>query len=73
VSFTDVAGSTSSWPSSPHQGSLITGQVFNGTTWAYYLRHVQNVTFAACSTTPAASDARQALGTADATGISGAP
>ena len=33
VSFTDIAGSTASWPSSPHQGSLITGHIFNGTTY----------------------------------------
>jgi hypothetical protein len=33
VSFTDIAGSTASWPNSPHQGSLITGHIFNGTTY----------------------------------------
>jgi polygalacturonase len=33
VSFTDIAGSTTSWGNSPHQGSLITGHVFNGTTY----------------------------------------
>ncbi len=33
VAFTDITGSTSSWPNSPHQGSLITGQIFNGTTY----------------------------------------
>ncbi|HZS41959.1 MAG TPA: glycosyl hydrolase family 28 protein [Polyangia bacterium] len=33
VSFTDVAGSTASWANSPHQGSLVTGHVFNGTTY----------------------------------------
>lgn len=33
VSFTDVAGTTASWPNSPHQGSLITGHVFNGVTY----------------------------------------
>ena len=30
VSFTDIAGSTASWANSPHQGSLITGHIFNG-------------------------------------------
>ena len=29
VSFTDVLGATSSWGASPHQGSLITGQIYN--------------------------------------------
>ncbi len=33
VSFTDIAGSTTLWGNSPHQGSLITGHVFNGTTY----------------------------------------
>jgi hypothetical protein len=33
VSFTDIRGSTSSWGNSPHQGSLITGHIFNGTTY----------------------------------------
>jgi len=33
VSFTDITGSTASWPNSPHQGSLITGHIFNGTTY----------------------------------------
>ena len=33
VSFTDVIGTTASWPHSPHQGSLITGHVFNGMTY----------------------------------------
>jgi hypothetical protein len=33
VSFTDIAGSTASWAHSPHQGSLITGHIFNGTTY----------------------------------------
>ncbi len=106
VSFTDIAGSTASWPHSPHQGSLITGQIYNGTTypitnlsftnvavafdggsstvpasppeaqpnqypesnmfgdlpaWAYYLRHVQGVTFDSCTTTVLASDARPML------------
>jgi hypothetical protein len=33
VSFTDIAGATGSWANSPHQGSLITGHIFNGTTY----------------------------------------
>jgi Pectate lyase superfamily protein len=33
VSFTDIAGSTSSWGASPHQGSLITGQIYNAVTY----------------------------------------
>jgi len=33
VSFTDIAGATAWWPNSPHQGSLITGHVYNGTTY----------------------------------------
>jgi polygalacturonase len=33
VSFTDVVGATGSWPHSPHQGSLITGQLYNGVTY----------------------------------------
>jgi hypothetical protein len=33
VSFTDIHGATSAWPHSPHQGSLITGQIFAGTTY----------------------------------------
>jgi hypothetical protein len=33
VSFTDITGATGSWASSPHQGSLITGQIYNGVTY----------------------------------------
>jgi Glycosyl hydrolases family 28 len=33
VSFTDVLGATSSWGASPHQGSLITGQIYNTVTY----------------------------------------
>jgi len=33
VSFTDISGSTSRWGNSPHQGALVTGHVFNGTTY----------------------------------------
>ena len=110
VSFTDIAGATGSWPNSPHQGSLITGHLYNGTTypitnltfsrvavqfdgglatvpapppeatpnqypeskmfgdlpaWAYYLRHVQGVTFDACTATLAAPDARMQIVTDD--------
>ncbi len=118
VSFTDIHGSTSSWPNSPHQGSLITGQIYEGTTypitnlsftgvavtyeggsttvpaapveakpgqypesnmfhdlpaWAYYLRHVQNVSFDSCTTTLANPDVRPELATDDVTGLSGSP
>ncbi len=118
VSFTDIHGTTASWGNSPHQGSLVTGHVYNGTTypltnltfrridmtydanlgavpgapaeampnqypesnmfgdlpaWGYYLRHVQNITFDACTTTAANPDARQKLVTSDVTGLSGAP
>ena len=30
VSFTDIAGATRSWPHSPHQGALVTGNVYSG-------------------------------------------
>jgi hypothetical protein len=33
VAFTDIAGSTATWGNSPHQGSLITGNIFNATTY----------------------------------------
>ncbi len=33
VAFTDIAGSTASWANSPHQGSLITGHIFNAVTY----------------------------------------
>ena len=33
VAFTDIAGATGSWANSPHQGSLVTGQIYNGTTY----------------------------------------
>ena len=33
VSFTDIAGATGAWQNSPHQGALITGQIYNGTTY----------------------------------------
>ena len=41
--------------------------------WAYYLRHVTGVTFDACTTTLANTDARAELVTDDASGISGTP
>jgi hypothetical protein len=34
VSFTDILGSTASWPNSPHQGSLVTGNIYEGTTYS---------------------------------------
>jgi polygalacturonase len=40
ISFTDITGSTAHWDDSPHQGSLITGHIFNGTTY-----YVTNVSF----------------------------
>jgi hypothetical protein len=113
VSFTDIAGSTASWPHSPHQGSLITGHIFNGVTypirnlafshvalafaggrtatpasppeaipnqypesnmfgdlpaWGYYLRHVDGISFDACTSTAASPDVRQPVVTTDVTG-----
>jgi hypothetical protein len=44
VSFTDILGSTASWPHSPHQGSLITGHIFNGTTYPITNLAFTNVT-----------------------------
>ncbi len=118
VSFTDIAGSTSSYVHSPHQGSLITGQIYQGTTyaitnldftrvsvlfdggssvvpdepieampgqypesnmfgdlpaWAFYLRHVDGVTFEDCSSVAVAQDVRQGLVTDDATNLTGTP
>ena len=40
VSFTDIAGSTASWQHSPHQGSLITGHLYNGKVYP-----ITNLTF----------------------------
>jgi polygalacturonase len=34
VSFTDIIGTTAQWANSPSQGSLITGQIYNGMTYA---------------------------------------
>ena len=118
VSFTDIAGSTGSWPNSPHQAALITGHIFNTVTypitnlaftnvavafdggstttpasppeampnqypesnmfgdlpaWGYYLRHVDGVTFASCTSTVVATDVRQKLVTDDVAGVVGAP
>jgi hypothetical protein len=118
VSFTDIAGATASWPHSPHQGSLITGHVYNGVTypitnlsftnvavafdggsatvpaspieakpdqypesnmfgdlpaWGYYLRHVDGVTFASCTTSALATDARPMLATDDVSAMTGSP
>jgi hypothetical protein len=41
VSFADILGSTASYAHSPHQGSLITGNIFNDTTYA-----ITNLAFA---------------------------
>jgi hypothetical protein len=46
VSFTDIAGTTTSWPRSPHQGSLITGHIFEGTTYPITNLAFTNVTVA---------------------------
>jgi len=57
VSFTDVVGATSSWAASPHQGSLITGHVFNNVTYPITNLSFTNVdvTFAGgLATVPAA-------------------
>jgi Glycosyl hydrolases family 28 len=118
VAFTDIAGATATWANTPHQGSLVTGQIYNSIAypitslsftrvtvqfdaslatvpvappeampdqypevnmfgdlpaWAYYLRHVQGVTFDSCTTTAAGSDARQELVTDDVGALAGAP
>ena len=118
VAFTDIAGATATWANTPHQASLVTGQIYNSVTypitnlsftrvnvqydaslatvpaappeampdqypevnmfgdlpaWAYYLRHVQGVTFDTCATTAAGSDARQELVTDDVGGLTGMP
>jgi polygalacturonase len=118
VAFTDIAGFTSSWSNSPHQGSLITGQIYSGTTyriqnlsftnatvtfdggsattpaappeatpgeypesnmfgdlpaWAYYLRHVDGVTFTGCTSSLANPDVRDKLVQSDVVGLSGSP
>lgn len=118
VSFTDVTGWTTNWPNSPHQAALITGHIYNGTTyritnlsftnanvlfeggrtsvpgappeatpgqypesnmfgdlppWAYYLRHVNGVTFSGCSSTLVNSDVRSKLVTSDVSGLVGTP
>jgi hypothetical protein len=118
VSFTDVSGWTTYWFNSPHQAALITGHIYNGTTykitnlsftnmnvlfeggrtsvpgappeatpgqypesnmfgdlppWAYYLRHVNGVTFSGCSSTLVNSDVRSKLVTSDVSGLVGTP
>ncbi|HEY1548142.1 MAG TPA: glycosyl hydrolase family 28 protein [Kofleriaceae bacterium] len=118
VAFTDIAGATGTWANAPHQGSFVTGQIYNSVTypitnlaftrvavqydaalatvpaappeampdqypevnmfgdlpaWAYYLRHVQGVTFDTCTTTAAGSDARQELVTDDVGALTGMP
>lgn len=118
VSFTDITGWTTNWPNSPHQAALITGHIYNGTTykitnlaftnanvlfeggrtsvpgtppeatpgqypesnmfgdlppWAYYLRHVNGVTFSGCSSTLVNSDVRSKLVTSDVSGLVGTP
>src|SRR5262249_44866731 len=44
--FTDITGSTASWQHSPHQGSLITGHVFNGVTYSITNLSFTNVAIA---------------------------
>lgn len=118
VSFRDVTGWTTFWSNSPHQAALITGHIYNGTTyyitnlgftnmdvffeggrttvpgsppeanpgqypesnmfgdlppWAYYLRHVNGVTFSGCTSTLVNSDVRSKLVTSDVTGLVGSP
>lgn len=118
VSFRDVFGWTTYWNNSPHQAALITGHIYNGTTyritnlafnnvhvafeggrtsvpgsppeanpgqypesnmfgdlppWAYYLRHVNGVTFSSCSSTLINSDVRQKMVTSDVSGLVGSP
>jgi hypothetical protein len=41
--------------------------------WGYYLRHVQGVTFDACTSSVAATDARQKLVTDDVGLLTGSP
>ncbi len=57
VSFTDVIGSTASWPASPHQGALITGHLFDGGTYPITNLSFTNVdvTFSGGSTSTPAS------------------
>jgi polygalacturonase len=40
VSFTDITGATRYWGSSPHQGTLVTGQIYNGVTYP-----IENLSF----------------------------
>ncbi len=118
VSFRDVFGWTTYWNNSPHQAALITGHIYNGTTyritnlafnnvhvafeggrtsvpgsppeanpgqypesnmfgdlppWAYFLRHVNGVTFSSCSSVLINSDVRQKMVTSDVSGLVGSP
>jgi hypothetical protein len=118
VSFKDITGWTSSWANSPHQACLITGHIYNGTTycltnlsftnatiafeggrtsvpgappeatpgqypesnmfgdlppWAYYLRHVNGITFTNCASSLINSDVRSKLVTSDVSGLVGSP
>lgn len=118
VTFRDITGWTTFWNNSQHQAALITGHIYNGTTyqitnlsfinanvlfeggrtsvpgsppeatpgqypesnmfgdlppWAYYLRHVNGVTFSGCTSTLINSDVRQKLVTSDVSGLSGLP
>lgn len=118
VSFTDITGWTTSWPNSPHQGCLVTGHIYLGTTyyitnlhftnaaiafeggrtsvpgappeatpgqypesnmfgdlpaWAFYLRHVNGVTFTTCASSLVNSDVRSKLVTSDVIGLVGSP
>ena len=41
--------------------------------WGYYLRHVAGVTFTNCTSSAAATDARQRLVADDVTGLAGEP
>ncbi len=40
VSFADISGATASWAHSPHQGALVTGNIFEGVTYP-----ITNLTF----------------------------
>ena len=40
VSFTDIAGATRAWANSPHLGTLVTGQIYEGVTYP-----IQNLSF----------------------------
>lgn len=40
ISFTDIHGVTATWPNSPHQGTLVTGVIYNAITYP-----IQNLSF----------------------------